>query len=171
MELHETTKKLQNASTAVTHKPTEDFAPQKKQIEEQRKQVEEFRRQTEEQKRALDNRQRQIEQKEKELQDLEKKLQKRKEQVDQLEMSLQKVNLNTFKAKMSLKCIFVCQAGGNAAALGDLNKKLVEAEKNFEKSQEEVKRSGAEMERLLQLVQMSQEEQNAKEKQIMELQQ
>lgn len=41
----------------------------------------------------------------------------------------------------------------------------------MEQAQEEAKRSAAEMERLLQLVQMSQEEQNAKEKQIAELQQ
>lgn len=47
----------------------------------------------------------------------------------------------------------------------------MEAEKNYQKAQEEVKHLSAEMERLLQLVQMSQEEQNAKEKQIMELQQ
>lgn len=41
----------------------------------------------------------------------------------------------------------------------------------MEQAQEESKRSATEMERLLQLVQMSQEEQNQKEKQIMELQQ
>lgn len=52
-----------------------------------------------------------------------------------------------------------------------MNRKLVEAEKNLNKAQEEAQRSAAEMERLLQLVQMSQEEQNAKEKTIMELQQ
>lgn len=61
--------------------------------------------------------------------------------------------------------------GGGAAAAGELNKKLTEAEKNYEKAQEEVSRLTGEMERLLQLVQMSQEEQNAKEKTIMELQQ
>lgn len=63
------------------------------------------------------------------------------------------------------------QAGGSAAAAGELNKKLVEAEKKYETAQEEAKRSATEMERLLQLVQMSQEEQNTKEKQIMDLQQ
>lgn len=49
--------------------------------------------------------------------------------------------------------------------------KLSEAEEKMKKAQEESKRSAAEMERLLQLVQMSQEEQNAKEKQIADLQQ
>lgn len=63
------------------------------------------------------------------------------------------------------------KAGGTAAAANELNKKLVEAEKKVEQAQEEAKRSATEMERLLQLVQMSQEEQNMKEKQIMELQQ
>lgn len=52
-----------------------------------------------------------------------------------------------------------------------MNKKLAEAQSKLEKTEEEAKRSAAEMERLLQLVQMSQEEQNAKEKQIMDLQQ
>lgn len=55
--------------------------------------------------------------------------------------------------------------------MGDLNKKLADAEKKMEQAQEEAKRSATEMERLLQLVQMSQEEQNAKEKQISDLQQ
>ena len=63
------------------------------------------------------------------------------------------------------------QVGGSAAAVGELNKKLAEAEKSYEKAQEEVKHLQGEMERLLQLVQMSQEEQNAKERTIMELQQ
>lgn len=43
--------------------------------------------------------------------------------------------------------------------------------KELEVAKEEIKRSVQETERLLQLVQMSQEEQNAKEKQIGELQQ
>lgn len=49
-------------------------------------------------------------------------------------------------------------------------KKLAEAEEKMKLAQEEAQRSAAEMERLLQLVQMSQEEQNAKEKQIADLQ-
>jgi hypothetical protein len=43
--------------------------------------------------------------------------------------------------------------------------------KQLEDAKEESKRAAAETERLLQLVQMSQEEQNAKEKTIMDLQQ
>jgi golgin subfamily B member 1 len=43
--------------------------------------------------------------------------------------------------------------------------------KQFEEAKEESKRAAAETERLLQLVQMSQEEQNSKEKTIMDLQQ
>lgn len=70
-----------------------------------------------------------------------------------------------------LKLMNCFKAGGSAAAAGELNRKLAEAEKNLHQAQEEVKRSSGEMERLLQLVQMSQEEQNTKEKQIMELQQ
>lgn len=68
--------------------------------------------------------------------------------------------------------------GGAASAASELNKKLTEQEKELEshrkqleQAKEEAKRSATEMERLLQLVQMSQEEQNSKEKTIMELQQ
>lgn len=43
--------------------------------------------------------------------------------------------------------------------------------KQLEESKEEIKRGATETERLLQLVQMSQEEQNSKEKTIMDLQQ
>lgn len=70
------------------------------------------------------------------------------------------------------------QAGGSAAAAGELNKKLTDSQKEsdtlkqqLQQAKEEAQRSTAEMERLLKLVQMSQEEQNAKEKQIMEMQQ
>lgn len=63
------------------------------------------------------------------------------------------------------------QVGGNAAAVAELNKELDTARQQLQKANEESQRSSTEMERLLQLVQMSQEEQNAKEKTIMELQQ
>lgn len=52
-----------------------------------------------------------------------------------------------------------------------MNKELDNMRQQLQKSKEESQRSSAEMERLLQLVQMSQEEQNAKEKTIMDLQQ
>lgn len=67
--------------------------------------------------------------------------------------------------------VIAFQAGGNAAAVAEMNKELDSARKQVEKAKEEASRSSGEMERLLQLVQMSQEEQNAKEKTIMELQQ
>lgn len=66
---------------------------------------------------------------------------------------------------------FFYQAGGNAAAVADLNKQLEVSQQELQKAKEEAQRSATEMERLLQLVQMSQEEQNAKEKQIVQLQQ
>lgn len=52
-----------------------------------------------------------------------------------------------------------------------MSKELDKLRQESQKAKEEAQRSGAEMERLLQLVQMSQEEQNAKEKTIMDLQQ
>jgi len=51
-----------------------------------------------------------------------------------------------------------------------MQKALETAERDLEKAKEESSRSSAETERLLQLVQMTQEEQNSKEKQIRELQ-
>lgn len=70
------------------------------------------------------------------------------------------------------------QAGGTTAAVSELNKKLTDtqreaeqARQQLESAKEEAKRLTTETERLLQLVQMSQEEQAQKEKQTMELQQ
>jgi len=73
-------------------------------------------------------------------------------------------------------------AAAAAAAAGgredsELQRRLLEMQKEFEanrteleKTREDANRSQVEMERLLQLVQMSQEEQNAKEKTIRDLQ-
>lgn len=70
----------------------------------------------------------------------------------------------------------IFQAGGSTAAAADMNRKLTETQKDaeqlkkhLEESKEEAKRLTTETERLLQLVQMSQEEQAQKEKQIIEL--
>lgn len=51
-----------------------------------------------------------------------------------------------------------------------MQKALENSEKELEKAKEESTRSSAETERLLHLMQMTQEEQNAKERQIRELQ-
>lgn len=51
-----------------------------------------------------------------------------------------------------------------------MQRALEAAERELEKAKEESGRSTAETERLLQLVQMTQEEQNSKEKQIRDLQ-
>ena len=73
---------------------------------------------------------------------------------------------------------FFIQAGGSTAAVSDLNRKLSDSQKDADtlkqqlsQTKEEAARLTAETERLLQLVQMSQEEQAQKEKAIMELQQ
>lgn len=78
----------------------------------------------------------------------------------------------------NLRKIIIFQAGGSTAAVGELNRKLTESQKEadqlkqqMEQSKEEAKRLTTETERLLQLVQMSQEEQAQKEKQIMDLSQ
>jgi hypothetical protein len=79
---------------------------------------------------------------------------------------------------LQIKKYIYSKAGGTAAAAGELNKKLIDiqqkydtASKQLEEAKEEAKRASTETERLLQLIQMTQEEQNAKEKTIMELQQ
>jgi golgin subfamily B member 1 len=53
----------------------------------------------------------------------------------------------------------------------DTQQKYDTAAKQLEEAREEAKRASTETERLLQLIQMTQEEQNAKEKTIMDLQQ
>lgn len=68
-------------------------------------------------------------------------------------------------------------AGGGGRGDPELHKRLTEMQQELEnnrseleKTREDAQRSQVEMERLLQLVQMSQEEQNAKEKMIRDLQ-
>jgi len=66
----------------------------------------------------------------------------------------------------------ICEQSGGAPdkRLAETQKALESAEKELEKAKEESSRSVAETERLLQLMRMTQEEQNSKEKQIRELQ-
>lgn len=67
---------------------------------------------------------------------------------------------------------FYCKQSGGVPdkRIAEMQKALDTAEKELEKAKEESGRSAAETERLLQLVQMTQEEQNSKEKQIRDLQ-
>lgn len=68
-------------------------------------------------------------------------------------------------------CPLISQSGGSPdKRLAELQKALETAERDLEKAKEDCNRSSAETERLLQLMQMSQEEQNSKEKQIRDLQ-
>jgi len=59
---------------------------------------------------------------------------------------------------------------GDSDVIKRLQSQIESLQKELEKSKEEASRSQTDMERLLQVVQMGQEEQNAKEKQIRELQ-
>ena len=61
------------------------------------------------------------------------------------------------------------QAGDNDV-IKRLQSQIESLQKELDKSKDEASRSQTDMERLLQVVQMGQEEQNAKEKQIRELQ-
>lgn len=62
------------------------------------------------------------------------------------------------------------QAAGQGGQVEQTRKQLSEKEAQVSKLKEEAQRAQGEMERLLQLMQMSQEEQFAKDKTIMELQ-
>lgn len=59
---------------------------------------------------------------------------------------------------------------GDSDVIKRLQSQIESLQKELEKTKEEASRSQTDMERLLQVVQMGQEEQNAKEKQIRELQ-
>jgi len=77
--------------------------------------------------------------------------------------------LDDFYIKFMIQ--FYEQSGGAPdKRFAEMQKALETAERDLEKAKEESSRSAAETERLLQLVQMTQEEQNSKEKQIRELQ-
>lgn len=74
--------------------------------------------------------------------------------------------------KLTVRFNYACEQSGGAPdkRLTEMQRALEIAEKEMEKAKEESGRSAAETERLLQLVQMTQEEQNTKEKQIRDLQ-
>lgn len=59
---------------------------------------------------------------------------------------------------------------GDSDVIKRLQSQIESLQKELDKSKDEASRSQTDMERLLQVVQMGQEEQNAKEKQIRELQ-
>ncbi|KAK1122955.1 hypothetical protein K0M31_008593 [Melipona bicolor] len=148
VDLHEANKKLQAGAT----KAGIDTTQERRQLEEQKRQIEEQRRQTEERAKSVDQKARTIEEKERTLQSLDQDLKKRKAKMDQLEQQLQR------------------SGGSPDKRLAEMQKTLENAEKELEKAKEESTRSSAETERLLHLIQMTQEEQNAKERQIRELQ-
>ena len=85
----------------------------RKQIENQSKAIESERKIIEEQRKQIDAKRKDIEEKEKKMIDFDVQLRKRKEQIDQLEKSLQ-------------------TQGGGAAAAGELNKKLMDTQRQLE---------------------------------------
>lgn len=173
VDLHEANKKLQ----AGAAKAGADTMQERKQMEEQRRQLDEQRRQMDDRAKSVDQKSRMTEEKERALQNLDQELKKRKARMDQLEQQLQKVIALFVKAFFSIANIYMIQfflyeqsGGAPDKRLAEMQKALETAEKDLEKAKEESNRSTAETERLLQLVQMTQEEQNSKEKQIRDLQ-
>lgn len=83
------------------------------QIDNQAKAVESERKIIEEQRKQIEAKRKDIEDKEKKMVEFDVQLRKRKDQVDQLEKSLQ-------------------AQGGGAAAAGELNKKLMETQRQLE---------------------------------------
>jgi golgin subfamily B member 1 len=138
---------LQEATTARSD--SEETTKLRRQVEEQRKQLEELRR-------SSDQRAKQIEERQKALEEAERQAKKRKEALDQLEERLKQQQKNSPAA-----------AGAGPGAAG---KQLAEKDSEIKQLKEDSQRAQSETERLLQLMQMTQEEQFAKDKTIMELQ-
>lgn len=134
---------LQEATT--TRSDGEETTKLRRQVEEQRKQLEELRRSSEQ-------RAKQIEERQKALEEAERQAKKRKEALDQLDERLKQ------------------QQKGGPAAAGASGKQLAEKDSEIKQLKEDSQRAQSETERLLQLMQMTQEEQFAKDKTIMELQ-
>lgn len=134
---------------------------------------------------SLEKKRKEVELKEQKITELNQQLNKRKEQMDQLEKSLKNAGgAAASGAELSKKLAdtqlllekweFICQWWQHIILNLIFFSLLISrfrTVKELEVAKEETKRSVQETERLLQLVQMSQEEQNAKEKQIGELQQ
>lgn len=129
----------------------EETAKLRKQVDEQRKQLEELRRNS-------DQRGKQIEERQRAVEEAERQAKKRKEALDQLDERLKQQQKS--------------QPGGQESSGGgaQMAKQLAERETEIKKLKEDSVRAQSETERLLQLMQMTQEEQFAKEKTIMELQ-
>ena len=129
----------------------EETAKLRKQVDEQRKQLEELRRNS-------DQRAKQIEERQRAVEEAERQAKKRKEALDQLDERLKQQQKS--------------QPGGQESSGGgaQMAKQLAERETEIKKLKEDSVRAQSETERLLQLMQMTQEEQFAKEKTIMELQ-
>lgn len=139
---------LQEATTSKSN--GEETAKLRKQVDEQRKQLEEMRRNT-------DGRAKQIEERQKALDEAERQAKKRKDALDQLEERL----------KQQQKNAPANAAGGGSGQDSGANKRM---EAEIKQLKEDSVRAQSETERLLQLMQMTQEEQFAKDKTIMELQ-
>ena len=94
------------------------------------------------------------------MEEAERQAKKRKEALDQLEKRLEQQQKNSPAAGA---------AGGNQDS-AQIRKQIAEKETEIKKLKEDSVRAQSETERLLQLMQMTQEEQFAKDKTIMELQ-
>lgn len=138
---------LQEATTARSD--SEETTKLRRQVEEQRKQLEELRR-------SSDQRAKQIEERQRALEEAERQAKKRKEALDQLDERLKQQQKNSPAAA--------------AAAGGPAGKQIAEKDSEIKQLKEDSRRAQSETERLLQLMQMTQEEQFAKDKTIMELQ-
>ena len=126
---------------------SEETTKLRRQVEEQRKQLEELRR-------SSDQRVKQIEERQKALEEAERQAKKRKEALDQLEERVKQQQKNS----------------SAPAPAGAASKQLAEKDSEIKQLKEDSHRAQSETERLLQLMQMTQEEQFAKDKTIMELQ-
>lgn len=154
LDLHEANQKLQNG----TRQGNESQAI-KRQLEEQMKMVEQ-------KVHTLEQRNRQLDEKEKTLVDLDARLNKKREQLNHMEQQLAKAQT----ADGATPSEATQQLSEMRRALGDKEKEIEALQKAREHAESEVKNAQSETERLLQLMQMAQEEQFTKDKTIKELQ-
>ncbi|KAK8407055.1 hypothetical protein O3P69_001991 [Scylla paramamosain] len=154
LDLHEANQKLQNGA-----RPGNDSQAIKRQLEEQMKMVEQ-------KVHTLEQRNKQLDEKEKTLVDLDARLNKKREQLNNMEQQLAKAQT----ADGATPSEATKQLSEMRRALGDKEKEIEALQKAREHAESEVKNAQSETERLLQLMQMAQEEQFAKDKTIKELQ-
>lgn len=154
LDLHEANQKLQNGARSGN-----DSQAIKRQLEEQMKMVEQ-------KVHTLEQRNKQLDEKEKTLVELDARLNKKREQINNMEQQLAKSHAADGAPPSEANK----QLAELRRALGEKEKEMEALYKERAKAESDAKAAQSETERLLQVMQMGQEEQFAKDKTIKDLQ-